>query len=376
MSEQDTVNPTLFDLLAREWNTGSEIEAMLFNTNQTAVGYALDNGSVAIADAGDNDPPDQRIHTSAENGRSIIRRRAKTVRPLIMVEVGSAGGLLFGRLGETDFVAGGRNGPLYRVSASGEKTAFDIPLEGPIAATDQSATEERFACAAASQIMIFDNASLDPVLTLEQDEPVTGLSFSPDGQSIAAAHHRGMTVWSLQEDARKTNELIFSGPPNAVSWSPDGLWLATPLSDGGFQLIDLEGNRTRALTGYPSPVGSIIWNRQANAIVTSGAFRVTAWSMDTPPIEDPASGALETGRAGFVPVSAVASHPARNLVAAGYDNGNLVIVQIAGSDEMLLDSNGHGAVTALDWSRDGKNLAVAADNCRAAIISLPELMFK
>ena len=93
-------------------------------------------------------------------------------------------------------------------------------------------------------------------------------------------------------------------------------------------------------------------------------------------MDDPASGVLETGRAGLVAVSAVASHPTKNLVAAGYENGLITIAQIGGRDEMILNNEDHGAINQLAWSRDGKCIAASSAQGHAALISLPPQMFK
>ena len=85
MSQQDTISPTLFDLLAREWTLGAGVSSMLFNASQTAVAFALDDGTVAIAAIDDEDPPKSRIHVSAEDGRPTIRPRSKAPAPLKVV---------------------------------------------------------------------------------------------------------------------------------------------------------------------------------------------------------------------------------------------------------------------------------------------------
>ena len=221
-----------------------------------------------------------------------------------------------------------------------------------------------------------DTNAATPPRRLDLGEPISALGFSPDGRRIAIAHDYGLTIWAHGSDDQDTADFAYSGRPVAICWSPDGQWIATPLADGGFQLTCPEDGRTGALTDYPAPVRSIAWNSSENALITAGAFRVAAWSMDAPPIEDPSVGALETGRAGLVPVSAVSSHPNRNLAAAGYDNGFVTIVQVGGRDELVLHGEDRGAVTKLEWSRTGRHLAFATDRQAAAVVSLPPQMFK
>lgn len=376
MSDQGTMAPTLFELLAREWNIGVAIQSLCFNAQQTAVCYALDNGSVVIAHISDDDPAEQRIHVSAENGRQTIKPRTKSPKPLVMVEVENSGPIQLGPLGDTDFVVGSTHGSLYRISPNGDKTIVETGLDGSVSAFCDCLVGRLFACASASSVTIFDHAGMTAKIRVDAETAVTALGFSPDGRSIAAAHEKGLSVWTLDGGGQKAAEFAFSGRPRNIHWKPDGGWIAAPLAEGGFQLISLEEGRSQALSGYPSPVNAIAWNEKANALVTSGAFRVTAWSMNEPPIADPSTGALQTGKTGFVPISAVSSHPVRDLVVAGYDNGCISIMQIAGPDEMVLNSEDHGAVIDLAWSRDARHIACGTDKGLATLISIPPQMFK
>ena len=119
--------------------------------------------------------------------------------------------------------------------------------------------------------------------------------------------------------------------------------------------------RADIVAGFPSPVRTVCWSQPANALFASGAFRIAGWSMTAPPFGGETSGALETGRAGLVLVEAVAAHPEKKLIAAGYANGRITIAQIGARDELLVRPLG-SAVTALAWSGDGRHLAVGV--CR------------
>lgn len=376
MSDQVKPAPTLFELLAREWNIGVAIQSVCFNAQQTAVAFALDNGSVMIADVRDDDPAANRIHVSAEHGRQTIRPRAKSPKPLVLVDVETSGPIQIGSFGDMDFVAGGTDGSLVGITPNGDKTSVDPGLGTAISAFCNCTDGKLFACASGSGVTIFDSADMNARFRVDAGAPITAIGFSPDGHSLAATHETGISVWTLDDDGTKTADIAFSGRPMGVHWNPDGKWIATPLTDGGFQLIALDDGRSNSLTDYPSPVTSIVWNETAHALVTSGAFRVTAWSMKEPPIADNATGALQTGKTGFVPISAVSSHPDRNLIVAGYANGFISIMQIGGPDEMVLNSDDHGAVIDLVWSRDARHIACGTDKGLATLISIPPQMFK
>ncbi len=376
MNQQSANSPTLFGLLAREWTTGSHISSMCFNADQTAVGFALENGTIALAPVEDEDPPGRRIHVSAENGRSTIQPRTKSVQPLNIVDVKAGGEMWLGVQGQRDFITCHGNGVPVRVSPDASFSPYDLGLAGPIRATDYCEAGSTLACVSGSQVSVVDGTNNTLIQRIDQGETISAARFSPDGRALAVAHDFGLTIWPSAPGDVTPGDLAFPGRPNAVFWSLDGQWIAAPLSDGGFQLCRLSDGQTQALRDYPSPVRSICWNQNTNALVTSGAFRIALWSMDEPPMKDPSAGVLETGKAGLVPVSAVASHPTKNLVAAGYDNGFITIAQVGGRDEMILNNEDRGAINQLAWSRDGRCIAASSEQGHAALISLPPQMFK
>jgi hypothetical protein len=98
--------------------------------------------------------------------------------------------------------------------------------------------------------------------------------------------------------------------------------------------------------------------------------------MARPPLGGDTEGALQTGRPGLVVVDTVAAHPRRDLLAVGYANGMVNLVQIGRRDELVVLADGGGAVTALAWSDDGEQLAIGAADGSAALVGFPPQMFK
>ena len=97
--------------------------------------------------------------------------------------------------------------------------------------------------------------------------------------------------------------------------------------------------------------------------------------MAAPPLHDPTSGALVTGRSGLIPVETVTAHPQRKIIAAGYANGRITVAQIGSRDELVVKPCG-SAITALTWSGDGQHLAAGMVDGTAAIITFPALLLK
>ncbi len=57
-------------------------------------------------------------------------------------------------------------------------------------------------------------------------------------------------------------------------------------------------------------------------------------------------------------------------------NGLVTLCPIGQPDELMLIEGKGAAVTAMDWSRDGQNLALGFADGRAAILTFPKVMFK
>ena len=62
----------------------------------------------------------------------------------------------------------------------------------------------------------------------------------------------------------------------------------------------------------------------------------------------------------------------RYVVAAGYEDGATILVQIDRADSALVKRPGEGAVTALAWSADGQHLALGTESGFVGRISLSD----
>ena len=72
-------------------------------------------------------------------------------------------------------------------------------------------------------------------------------------------------------------------------------------------------------------------------------------------------------------VTRVAVHPARPLVAAGFDDGQVAVCELAAGREsrtVRLRPAGGGRVSALAWARDGARLAAGTDAGTLSVLDL------
>ena len=375
MDQPNLAPPTLFDLLARQWRRAAPVTDLVFNTDQSAVAFVGADGSLAIAALVDPEPPAKRVRTSTENGRTTIRPREKPIRPAVIVGPVDDRAPAIVAHRHSSFAAAGQDGRVLAITARGQVLPFTARLAQRVAAMAGHAASGRLACAAGCEVALFSVDDTAHPQRLHHDHPLSALAFAPDGATLAATHATGVCLWRL-DDPGEPRELAFPGEPVALAWSPDGQWLACPLAEEGFHLLHLADGSGGAVLGYPTPMRSIAWSRSAHAVVTAGAYRTAAWSMADPPLADATTGALQTGRPGLVVVERVAAHPTRDLVAAGYANGQVGIMRLGHRDELLVRQDGGAAITALAWSADGEHLALGTADGLAALVGFPPHLFK
>lgn len=75
-------------------------------------------------------------------------------------------------------------------------------------------------------------------------------------------------------------------------------------------------------------------------------------------------------------VSRVAFHPGALVVAAGYDDGCILLIRLTDASELLvrrasLEARNEASVTALAWDAKGKRLAFGTEGGAAGILTLP-----
>jgi WD40 repeat protein len=375
MNQQTMQNLTLFDLLARSWRRPSAIADLRFGADGSTVAFACVDGTVAIAAVANQEPPESRIRVSNDLGQTTIRPREKPPVPLIATAAFGDGDVPLTAYAHSGFLVGAASGEVLHLTAEGEVAALLVSTDGPIVAIDHSPRADMMAVSNGHDVFLSRGQGAAVKLKHATTSSTNALAFSPGGRRLASSLGEGLSIWAVEGDAALIRDVPLSTRPVSIRWSGDGTWLACGLETGGFALVSMTDGRADIVTGFPSPVRTVCWSQPANALFASGAFRIAGWSMVAPPLGGETSGALETGRAGLVPVEAVAAHPEKKLIAAGYANGRITIAQIGARDELLVSPLG-SAVTALAWSGDGRHLAVGAVDGTAAIVTFPAQMFK
>jgi WD40 repeat protein len=201
--------------------------------------------------------------------------------------------------------------------------------------------------------------------SLEVPSTVGGLGFAPKGLRLAIAHYNGATLWFPNMTAAP-EFLAWAGSHVAVSFSPDNKFLVTAMHEPALHGWRLADNKHMRMTGYPSRVKSMSWSLGGKFLATSGADAVIMWpfgSKEGPMGKEPAMLAPMQAK-----VTAVACHPKQDVLAAGYDDGTVLMVRMHDGAEILVRRNGTPEVAALAWNASGTWLAFSDNTGEAGLL--------
>ena len=161
-------------------------------------------------------------------------------------------------------------------------------------------------------VHIWDLETLTEVASLENDTSLQGLSYHPDGKTLAVSMNNQVAIWDV-ESGEKLTVLSHMGSLHSIAYSPDGQWLATASGEGNIHLWSVDNN-------YALSENRLQMNGQPYALAFS---------------------------------------PDGNYIAAGSTNNYAYIWDLALGQEISRISHSD-TVTGVEFSPDGFELATAA----------------
>lgn len=203
--------------------------------------------------------------------------------------------------------------------------------------------------------------------TLDLQSSVGGLAFAPRGLRLAAAHYQGVSLWFPNTGAAP-ERLEWKGSHLDVTFSPDGKFLVTTMQEPTLHGWRLADGKDMRMSGYSAKVRSMAWTSDGKWLATAGFEQLIVWPFTG---KDGPMGKAPTMLAPYEHrVAIVSCHPDQEVVAAGYEDGLVLLVRIDDGAEILARKPGDGPVTALAWGEDGALLAFGTDDGAAGVINL------
>ena len=173
----------------------------------------------------------------------------------------------------------------------------------------------------------------------------------------------------IDKNAQAAPEMLgWKGSHLDIAFSPDGKFLVTSMQEAtlhGWRLMDGKDMR---MSGYSAKVRSMAFTAGGKWLATSGSEQLILWpfgSKDGPMGKQPRMVLPHDKR-----VVAVACHPLQEIVAAGFEDGMVMLARIEDGAEILAKKPGSAAVSALAWSDEGAKLAFGTEDAEAGVVDL------
>jgi WD40 repeat protein len=204
----------------------------------------------------------------------------------------------------------------------------------------------------------------DKLRELAHPSTVTGLAFDSKGKRIAAAHYNGASLWFTGSTAA-ARLFDWKGSHTGVAIHPEGQALVTSMQENALHGWTLPEGKHMRMSGYPAKTESMGFTKSGRWLATAGAESLVLW---------PFFGGGPMGKAptelgmGDGIIRRIACHPDHEVVAAGFDTGMTLLIQINQGQVLPLCGPGRGAVSALAWSPTGSHLALGTDTGFAALV--------
>ncbi|WP_207539749.1 WD40 repeat domain-containing protein [Sabulicella rubraurantiaca] len=263
-------------------------------------------------------------------------------------------------------LSGGDDGRLMRVPFEG--AAEEVARYGSKWIEHVAAHESGLrACAVGKAVHVLD-AKGTALKSLAHPSSVGGVAFDTKGKRVAASHYNGASLWFVGAKEDKPRVLEWKGSHHAITLSPDGTHVVTAMQEAALHGWRLADGQHMRMSGYPAKTHSLSFTARGKWLATSGAEAVVLW----PFFGGGPMGKAPTELAGGdgVICTRVACHPQHEMVAAGFEDGLVLLTDIGSGRVLPIAPPGGGGVSALVWNASGTLLAFGTEEGRCGIVDL------
>jgi len=264
-------------------------------------------------------------------------------------------------------LSGGDDGRLLRIGADG--SAAEVARYGSKWIDHVIAHESGVRAASVGKLVhVLDGAGKALKTLPAHVSSVGGLAFDTKGKRIAASHYGGVSLWYVNAKVDTPRALEWKGSHHAVAFDPAGEHVVTAMQEAALHGWRLSDGQHMRMSGYPGKTRSLSFSGRGRWLATSGAESVVLWPFFGGGPMGKAPTELAGGDA--VLCTAVACHPQHEVVAAGFDDGLVLLAEIATGKVVPVAPPRGGGISALAWNAAGSHLAFGTEQGFAGVIDL------
>jgi len=334
--------------VARQWNFDAPATGLAINRRGDQLAIALGDGSLRLLPASEEakTPKEMKLHGGV----------ALSLQP---------------DADEHAFLSGGDDGKVFIIDPNLEEATLLAEHKGAWIDHVTSSSEGEFrAYSFGKKIRLLD-AEGNERLMAEAPSSIGGMAFSPNGKRVAASHYGGVSLWWTHAKENAPVKLAWKGSHLGVIWHPEGKIVISAMQESALHGWRLSDMNEMHMQGYAGKVHSMGFTGKGRYLATAGAEQAICWPFfgggpwGKPP--------LMLGGSDSRLVARVAPHPKDDLVAAGYDDGMIILAPLDGRMEMLISppvAKQGTAVVGLAWNRSGDCLFAALENGYVMLFTL------
>lgn len=192
---------------------------------------------------------------------------------------------------------------------------------------------------------------------LKHGDSVLGVSFSPDGQVLATASaDQTVKLWRVADGSAIATLKGHSATVTSVSWNRDGKTLASSSYDKTVKIWSVSGKLLQTLTGHQDLVLGVSWSPDGNTLASASADKtINLWKRKDSTQEFEARPS-KTLQGHTRTVHSVSWSPTGNMLASASADNTVKLWNLEGKELKTL--KGHNEeVVSVSFSNDGQILA-------------------
>jgi WD40 repeat protein len=192
------------------------------------------------------------------------------------------------------------------------------------------------------------------------DKEVLEVSFSSNGKILATASYDGsIKLWQIDDHELKTIRAN-GGKVWSVNFSRDGRFLASGHHDGTIKLWNLQGQLLRTLQGHDGYVRRVRFSPDGKTIASSGIDKtIRLWTLD--------GQALKTLKGHTAEVAGLSYSPDSKTLASASADSSIRLWSLETGEEMQTIQGDGSAFWNIEFSLDGKTLVTVSNNAEVEL---------
>jgi WD40 repeat protein len=263
-------------------------------------------------------------------------------------------------------VTGGDDGRVCKVSPGDEVQVLGTLGSKWVDHLVASPASGVIVAAVGREAIVWGKDQREPSHRFQVNSTIGGLAMEAKGKRLAIAHYGGATMLYAANPQSGRIQLDWVGSHIGCTFSANGQFLITALQETGLHGWQLPAMRDMRMSGYAAKTRSFSWDRRGKWLATGGDDSAIVWPFEGKTGPMGKAPLLRGKRKGAI-VTRVAFHPHDEVLAAGYDDGAVMLLRLSHENELLIDQ-GETPVATLAWNDAGTRLGWACEGGRIGIL--------